>query len=289
MRSVCLVACGAALVLIDGCGGDAAKRDGGGTSSLGGAGGGSGGPSGGTAGRTGGSGDDAGRTSGSAGTGGGGAAGSGAPGTAGSSGGGTTGRDAGAGGGAGSGAAGAGGAAGAVGRDGGEGADRAPSDAGSMTAPDAAPGADPEPGRLAGMTRLHNQVRAQIPVPPLTWDPQLAATAQAYANKCTYMHSGTPGLGENIAAFAPPSASRGASAPVDGWAGEKAYYDYASNTCATGKQCGHYTQIVWKTTTKVGCGMATCTQNSPFQGFASWEFWVCNYSPPGNYIGQRPY
>jgi hypothetical protein len=53
--------------------------------------------------------------------------------------------------------------------------------------------------------------------------------------------------------------------------------------------CGHYTQIVWKTTTRLGCGVALCDQNSPFMGFPKWEFWVCNYAPPGNYNGQRPY
>lgn len=55
------------------------------------------------------------------------------------------------------------------------------------------------------------------------------------------------------------------------------------------KQCGHYTQIVWRNTTHVGCATKVCDKNSPFQGFTRWQFWVCNYSPPGNFVGQRPY
>ncbi len=153
---------------------------------------------------------------------------------------------------------------------------------------DVATSTDPEPPRLAGMTRLHNAVRAQIPVPPLTWDPNLAAIAQAYAEKCVYQHSHAPNLGENIAANFPTN--RPVSEPFKLWADEKADYDYATNTCK-GMQCGHYTQIVWKTTKAVGCGVAVCTANWPFAGKAmpTWEFWVCNFSPPGNYIGQRPY
>jgi hypothetical protein len=57
-------------------------------------------------------------------------------------------------------------------------------------------------------------------------------------------------------------------------------YDYKSNTCHQGGPCGHYTQVVWSGTRELGCGVA----RSP-----SREIWVCNYNPPGNYIGQRPY
>jgi uncharacterized protein YkwD len=154
--------------------------------------------------------------------------------------------------------------------------------------PDAPPGGDPEPGRLAGITRFHNAVRTAIPVPPLTWDPTLAATAAAYAANCQFEHSDSP-LGENLAAYSPPG-GRGADDPVDGWADEAADYDYATNKCAPGKACGHYTQLVWKTSQRLGCAVQSCSQNSPFgDQFPNWELWVCNYSPAGNVNGQRPY
>ncbi len=159
------------------------------------------------------------------------------------------------------------------------------------TAGDVAPSADPEPGKMAGMTRAHNQVRMTIPVPALTWDPRLAAIAQAYADKCVYVHSMTPNLGENLAVFAerPGPPNNPPSRPVAGWADEKVDYNYATNSCAAGKQCGHYTQLVWRNTTRVGCGVRICTTGSPFPTFATWEYWVCNYAPPGNYNGQKPY
>ncbi len=171
-------------------------------------------------------------------------------------------------------------------------ADRAitQADTAAMEVPprDAPPSGDPEPGKLAGVTRLHNQVRAMIPVPPLTWDPVIAATAQAHAAKCQFMHSNTAGLGENLYASAP--AGRGMSTdPVNSWAAERADYTYASNSCAPGKACGHYTQLVWRASTRLGCGMQMCTQNSPFTSFPTWELWVCNYAPPGNVSGQKPY
>jgi uncharacterized protein YkwD len=158
-----------------------------------------------------------------------------------------------------------------------------------LAAPSDTAGGDPEPGRLAGITRFHNKVRAGIPVPPLTWDPNLAASAAAYATECMFEHSGTKGVGENLAAYAPPGDQK-ADAPVDDWAGEAADYDYASNSCDPGKVCGHYTQLVWKSSQRVGCAVQTCSQNSPFGAkFPNWDLWVCQYSPPGNFVGQRPY
>ncbi len=70
---------------------------------------------------------------------------------------------------------------------------------------------------------------------------------------------------------------------------EDASYDYANNTCAANAVCGHYTQVVWRDSTELGCGMANCTVNNPFGGSGPWQLWVCNYNPPGNYVGMKPY
>ena len=124
-------------------------------------------------------------------------------------------------------------------------------------------------------------------IPILTWSSPIAATAQSWANGCNYAHGGAVGYGQNIyagAGFTPTLASASLA-----WAEEAPDYDYPSNSCAAGKQCGHYTQIVWRSTTQVGCGQAMCTINSPFGAqFPTWYFIVCDYSPPGN-SGQRPY
>jgi hypothetical protein len=71
---------------------------------------------------------------------------------------------------------------------------------------------------------------------------------------------------------------------VDAWGNEKKDYDYANNSCQSGAVCGHYTQVVWRSTKLVGCGVASCSA-----GNSKAQVWVCQYSPPGNYVGERPY
>jgi pathogenesis-related protein 1 len=149
-------------------------------------------------------------------------------------------------------------------------------------------GSDPEPGLLRGITRFHNQARATVGVAGLTWDPAIAATAAAYAANCVFQHSGTSGLGENLGAYAPPGGHT-ASGPVNDWIAESANYNYANNSCAAGAVCGHYTQVVWRNSSRLGCAVQSCSTNSPFMGFPNWEIWVCNYAPPGNVVGQKPY
>jgi pathogenesis-related protein 1 len=68
---------------------------------------------------------------------------------------------------------------------------------------------------------------------------------------------------------------------IDSWGSEKENYSYATNSCAAGKVCGHYTQIIWESTTEIGCGTAVCADNT--------QIWVCNYSPAGNFVGKKPY
>jgi len=130
------------------------------------------------------------------------------------------------------------------------------------------------------------------PAPPLadfTWSSAAATVAQDWANGCTYQHNaGRGNRGENIAANAPPGTWTIADA-VGAWAGEASFYDYTTNSCAAGHECGHYTQIVWRDGARVGCAHRTCTVNSPFAQNPSWDFWVCDYEPPGNVVGQRPY
>lgn len=158
----------------------------------------------------------------------------------------------------------------------------------------------PDPATLPQFARemldTHNTVRAGVSSPrpspalePLGWSPAAEAVAKKYVERCEWGHNAQRGeLGENIAAATPDYwDTRGV---VMAWADEVADYTYDSNTCATGRQCGHYTQVVWRATTRVGCATKVCTRNSPFGSQApTWQYWVCNYDPPGNYRGQRPY
>ena len=135
----------------------------------------------------------------------------------------------------------------------------------------------------ADYLNAHNAARSQVGVPPLTWDNDVAAFAQNYANQrkgdCQLIHSGGGGrYGENIAWG---SGDLSGSDAVKMWVDEKADYDYNSNTCAAGKQCGHYTQVVWRNSLRVGCAKVSCDNGGTFIG--------CNYDPAGNYIGEKPY
>ena len=146
---------------------------------------------------------------------------------------------------------------------------------------------------MVGMTAAHNAARAAVsppatpPLPPMAWSSTVAASAQAFTENCVFADTTGP-YGSN--AFA----GTGTYTPADvvaSWVGEDADYDYATNTCAAGKECGHYTQVVWRDSVGLGCGMTACTKNNPFtaNGRGAWQLWVCNYNPPGNYVGQKPY
>jgi pathogenesis-related protein 1 len=94
------------------------------------------------------------------------------------------------------------------------------------------------------------------------------------------VHSHVPQYGENL--FWGSGKDWTAAQAVKKWADERPDYDYASNSCVGGRMCGHYTQIVWRNSTRIGCARVLCDHDAGV-------FITCNYSPPGNYIGQRPY
>lgn len=134
--------------------------------------------------------------------------------------------------------------------------------------------------------RMHNAERARAGVPPLEWNDELAAHAAAYARTLIetgrYEHDSTPGRrraeGENL------------------WKGQRGLFSYQvmlgqmtmegryfrpgryPDVSATGSwhDLGHYTQMIWPTTTRVGCAVASG---------AGADALVCRYSPPGNKDG----
>ncbi|XP_077236768.1 pathogenesis-related protein PR-1-like [Tasmannia lanceolata] len=128
-----------------------------------------------------------------------------------------------------------------------------------------------------------NAARSLLGMPPLVWDPHLARYAKWYANQrrldCALRHSNGP-YGENI--FWGSGSDWTPAQAVAAWVSERHWYNYWSNTCAAGQMCGHYTQIVWSSTRRLGCAMVTCLDGRGV-------FITCNYDPPGNYIGERPY
>jgi pathogenesis-related protein 1 len=148
-----------------------------------------------------------------------------------------------------------------------------------------------EPPGLVGTTDAHNAIRAAKGIAPLSWDPALAEIARAWVVQCVD-NTAPIGLvdhnagrsdtypeyvGENI--YGSGGQASGTAA-VQLWAQEEANYDYANNSC--NGVCGHYTQIVWRATTKVGCALHTCP------GLQYGSTVVCNYAPGGN-SGGSPY
>ena len=128
----------------------------------------------------------------------------------------------------------------------------------------------------------HNDARAVVGVDPLVWDEGLEAYAQNYAEEragdCELIHSSGP-YGENL--FWGSGTVYNAEDAVKLWVDEKEFYDYDSNSCQPEQMCGHYTQVVWSTTQRVGCGRVQCDSGD--------YFIICSYDPPGNWEGEWPY
>jgi uncharacterized protein YkwD len=148
----------------------------------------------------------------------------------------------------------------------------------------------------------HNRHRDKHCAPRMTWSAQLAANAQAWASQCRqkgggFCHQNDCGTrtaeGENLS-FGwresngrPLMPGRTADQAVDAWYCEIAAYDFNNPRLVGGTTSGctpvngHFTQVVWRASTQVGCAQATCsisTSSGPKQG----TLWVCRYAPAGN-------
>ena len=147
----------------------------------------------------------------------------------------------------------------------------------------------------------HNQARSGplVPppspaLPPVSWDGILADSVYNYAIKC----QGTTGLlshnanrstdyqalggsgyvGENI--YGSSGSTVTPAAAVDAWMNEAPAYDYASGDIGS---AGHYTQIVWRASVRIGCAIVDC----PALQYHNTV--ICDYAPGGNIVGEKPY
>ncbi|KAL8027577.1 hypothetical protein ABFS82_14G101500 [Erythranthe guttata] len=128
----------------------------------------------------------------------------------------------------------------------------------------------------------HNGARSEVGVPPLIWDETVAAYAQSYADRrsadCAMQHSHGGPYGENLAAG---SWDLSANESVGMWVDEKKFYDVDSNACVGGGEWGITRRSCGGIRAGLAAGRARCLDG--------WTFVTCNYDPPGNYIGERPF
>jgi hypothetical protein len=109
--------------------------------------------------------------------------------------------------------------------------------------------------------------------------------AQNWANHlakdegCSLIHSQNNPYGENL--FGGPGGPYTALDAAQAWYSEIEKFHYGVLTDANWYPTGHYTQVIWHTTTQVGMGQATCSGGGTVI--------AAEYNPPGNYIGQKPY
>jgi pathogenesis-related protein 1 len=141
---------------------------------------------------------------------------------------------------------------------------------------------------MGKLLTLHNKARSDVGVGPLAWSKNLAVYAQSWADhlastSCRMEHRPRSGQwkqehGENL--LIGKVGYHGVVDAVRAWEREKSMYHGAALNSSNWYHSGHYTQMVWKNTSQIGCAKAECRGN---------VIVVCNYDPPGNILGQKPY
>ena len=112
-----------------------------------------------------------------------------------------------------------------------------------------------------------NTYRHQHNASNLVWNDTLAEFADDHVGDCKFAHSNGP-YGENLA-----QGYQDITSSIDAWGQERKEYDFDDGGFAA--ETGHFTQLVWKNTTSVGCAAEDCGKNQGWLVF-------CEYWPQGN-------
>lgn len=128
----------------------------------------------------------------------------------------------------------------------------------------------------------HNRIRSEVQAAPLSWSDAAEAQAQRWADtlaqRCDIEHSQGSGFGENLF-----MGTIGYYDELDGikaWEEEKRNYNGQPLSRSLAPSVGHYTQMIWPSTRELGCATSVCNNIMIL---------VCNYYPPGNYLGESAY
>ncbi|KAL6305786.1 CAP domain-containing protein [Sparassis latifolia] len=155
----------------------------------------------------------------------------------------------------------------------------APSSSSASSSSVPSPSPTTGPAEISAYLSLHNSYRAEYGAAPLTWSTDLQASAESWAQGCQFRHSdGALGpVGENLAAG---TGSFSPLAAVNLFISDASQYDPLNPTFS------HFTQVVWKSTTQLGCAVASC--DSIFDpSFGQATYHVCLYNPVGNVVGEE--
>ncbi|XP_013915640.1 PREDICTED: peptidase inhibitor 16 [Thamnophis sirtalis] len=137
----------------------------------------------------------------------------------------------------------------------------------------------------------HNRYRSTVSplaanMLKMRWDSELEDFAKNYSTKCTWEHNKERGSrGENLFAM---TGNLDLKRAMHDWYIEYRDFNYSTLACEEGKMCGHYTQVVWATSERVGCGTTFCETMGVINE-TDMHLFVCNYQPPGNIKGRKPY
>ncbi|WP_257459230.1 CAP family protein [Archangium lipolyticum] len=143
----------------------------------------------------------------------------------------------------------------------------------------------------AQILAVHNKLRAKHGVPPMKWDAAVANYAKSRANLVSqrdglsHGHAGLQDHGENLywgaTSGALPGGEKAAAAAVESWYNEIKDYNFSNPGFSS--TTGHFTQVVWKNSTRLGCAIV---QGKGARWFETYV--VCNYVVPGNMMGDFP-
>nr|XP_026693715.1 glioma pathogenesis-related protein 1-like isoform X2 [Ciona intestinalis] len=118
--------------------------------------------------------------------------------------------------------------------------------------------------------KKHNELRRIVSpnasnMMMMSWDNELQALAEEYTKSCNFAHSSGlhtsvfSSVGENIRKVGTNvNTDLLPNETTQAWYDEVSYYNYHSLSCQAGKECGHYKQVVWAESYKVGCGVSVC-------------------------------
>uniref|UniRef100_A0A8C7WEV9 Cysteine-rich secretory protein LCCL domain containing 1b n=1 Tax=Oncorhynchus mykiss TaxID=8022 RepID=A0A8C7WEV9_ONCMY len=151
---------------------------------------------------------------------------------------------------------------------------------------------------------LHNNLRGQVypqasNMEYMVWDTDLERSAEHWAHTCLWEHGPQHMLtqiGQNLGAHW--GRDRPPTFHVQAWYDEVRDYSYpypqeCNPHCpfrCSGPVCTHYTQMVWATSSHIGCAINICyNMNVWGMIWTKAVYLVCNYSPPGNWWGHAPY